>query len=149
MGEYKRIEIIVGLFVFLGIIAASWMALKLGQTGGLKGSGYELSAVFSDAGGVREGSDVMLAGVVIGNVSNVQLIQSEKAKLTLMINNGVELTEDAIASIRTKGIIGERYVRIMQGGASDMLASGSEIEETESAINLEDLVSKYIFSTNK
>lgn len=149
MSEYRRIEIIVGFFVLMGIASASWMAVKLGQNGLFGESGYAVHAVFSDAGGVRQGSDVMLAGVVIGKVSDVALQENARAKLTMMINDGVALTTDAIASVRTKGIIGERYIRITQGADMDALERGDEIEETESAINIEDLVSKYIFSAGE
>lgn len=146
MTEYKRIEIIVGIFVFIGIASMAWMSIKLGQMGGLGSAGYEVNAVFQDAGGVRAGSDVMLAGVVIGRVSDVNLENDEDARLTLQINDGIRLTTDAIASVRTKGIIGERYIRVSQGADMDYLQPGDEFDDTESAINIEDLVSKYIFS---
>lgn len=149
MNEYKKIEMIVGAFVLAGIISISWMAVKLGQIGGIGEDGYKLNAVFTDAGGMREGSDVMMAGVVIGRVSEVAVNKDSEARLTLVINNDVPISEDAIASVRTKGIIGERYIRVSQGGSLDMLQSGDEIEETEPAINIEDLVSKYIFSSGK
>jgi len=149
MNEYKKIEMIVGAFVLVGIISISWMAVKLGQIGGLGASGYAVEAVFDDAGGMRSGSDVMMAGVVIGRVGNVVINEDSDAKLTLMIDNEIVLTSDAIASVRTKGIIGERYIRISQGGDDEMLQAGDEIEETESAINIEDLVSKYIFSSSE
>jgi phospholipid/cholesterol/gamma-HCH transport system substrate-binding protein len=149
MNEYKKVEMIVGAFVLVGIISISWMAIKLGQIGGMGTSGYALEAVFTDAGGMRAGSDVMMAGVVIGRVSDVVVNDRSRAKLTLLINDNIPITSDAIASVRTKGIIGERYVRISQGGDDEMLQAGDEIEETESAINIEDLVSKYIFSSTK
>lgn len=149
MNEYKKIEMIVGAFVLAGIISISWMAVKLGQIGGLGTEGYKVTAVFTDAGGMRAGSDVMMAGVVIGRVDEVAVNERSNAKLTLLIDNGISITDDAIASVRTKGIIGERYIRISQGGSPDMLQPGAEIEETEPAINIEDLVSKYIFSTSK
>ena len=147
MNEYKKIEMIVGAFVLLGIISISWMAIKLGQIGGIGATGYPLQAVFTDAGGMRSGSDVMMAGVVIGRVGEVVVNERSRARLTLLINDDISITSDAIASVRTKGIIGERYVRISQGGDDEMLLAGDEIEETESAINIEDLVSKYIFSS--
>ncbi|MDX8408531.1 MAG: outer membrane lipid asymmetry maintenance protein MlaD [Mariprofundales bacterium] len=146
MQHYRRIEIIVGAFVVVGVLAIATLALQLGKVGGLGEKGYMLSATFGDAGGVRNGGDVMLAGVVIGRIKAVNLVESENAKLTLEIHDGVQLTTDAIASIRTKGIIGERYVRISQGADEDFLAPGDEFDDTESAINIEDLVSKYIFS---
>ena len=149
MNEYKKIEMIVGAFVLVGIISISWMAIKLGQIGGIGSTGYPLQAVFTDAGGMRSGSDVMMAGVVIGRVGEVVVNERSRAKLTLLINDDISITSDAIASVRTKGIIGERYIRISQGGDDEMLLAGDEIEETESAINIEDLVSKYIFSSSQ
>lgn len=149
MNEYKKIEMIVGAFVLAGIISIGWMALKLGQIGGMGASGYSLEAIFDDAGGMRSGSDVMMAGVVIGRVSDVRINEDSEAQLILLIHDDISITADAIASVRTKGIIGERYVRISQGGDDDLLQAGDEIEETESAINIEDLVSKYIFSSSE
>ncbi len=146
MQNYKRIEITVGIFVFLGLLSAGWMAIKLGQVGGLGEQGYELRAVFDDVGGVRSGSDIMMAGVVIGRVKDVHILDNRKAEVVMRINDDVRIAEDAFASIRTKGIIGDRYIRITQGMEETFLADGDEIEETESALNIEDLVSKYIFS---
>jgi len=146
MTEYKRIEITVGLFVFIGLVSMFYMALKLGEVGGLGASGYHLSATFDDVGGVRAGADVMIAGVVVGRVDDVHLNERDRAEVSMRINDDVKITMDAIASIRTKGIIGDRYIRISQGGDDMMLQSGESVEETEPAINLEDLVSKYIFS---
>jgi len=147
MQSYRKTEITVGIFVFLGIMAMAWMAIKLGQVGGLGSAGYNVSATFEDAGGLRAGADVMLAGVSIGRVAYVQLKGQEEALLQLEIQQGVDLTTDAIAAVRTKGIIGERYIRISQGADDEVIEDHGEIEETESAINIEDLISKYIFSS--
>ncbi len=146
MQNYKRIEITVGLFVVIGLLAISWLAVKVGQVGGLGASGYVLTADFDDVGGVRKGSDIMMAGVIIGRVDGVKLVNSDHASMALRINNGVKIAEDAFASVRTKGIIGDRYIRITQGTEESYLEPGDEIEETESAINIEDLISKYIFN---
>ncbi|MDX8403141.1 MAG: outer membrane lipid asymmetry maintenance protein MlaD, partial [Mariprofundaceae bacterium] len=149
MNEYKKIEMIVGAFVLVGMISIGWLAVKLGQIGGIGVPGYALEAVFEDAGGMRSGSDIMMAGVVIGRVNDVRINEASEAKLILLIHDDISITADAIASVRTKGIIGERYVRISQGGDDELLQSGDEIEETESAINIEDLISKYIFSSGE
>lgn len=146
MQSYRKIEMTVGVFVFLGLLAIAWLAIKVGQVGGIGATGYTLTANFDDAGGVRKGSDIMLAGVVIGRVDEVVLADNDHATMILRINEGIKITEDAYASVRTKGIIGDRYIRITQGMEDDSLEPGSEIEETESAINIEDLISKYIFS---
>jgi len=149
MNEYKRIEIAVGIFVFIGIAAMFYMALRLGEVGGLGASGYTVTAAFDDIGGVRAGADVMIAGVVVGRVDDVRLNKEDQASLTLRIHDDIKITSDAIASIRTKGIIGDRFVRISQGGDDTYLANGDVVEETESAINMEDLVAKYVFSGEK
>jgi len=146
MQAYRKVEISVGLFVFLGLISIGWLALKIGQIGGLGASGYTLSADFDDAGGVRNGSDIMMAGVIIGRVDTVTLTNNDHATMVLRIHDGVKVAEDSFASVRTKGIIGDRYIRITQGSDDSFLETGAEIEETESAINIEDLISKYIFS---
>ncbi len=146
MGEYKRIEITVGVFVFIGILSMVYMALRLGEVGGLGVSGYALSATFDDIGGVRAGADVTIAGVTVGRVEKVTLADNDEAILTLRINDGVKITTDAIAAVRTKGIIGDRYIRVSQGADEEYLQTGDEIEETESVLNLEDLIGKYIFS---
>jgi phospholipid/cholesterol/gamma-HCH transport system substrate-binding protein len=139
----------VGVFVFIGILAIGWLAIIVGQVGGLGQSGYTLTADFDDAGGVRKGGDIMMAGVIIGRVDSVHLQDNDHAAMVLRINDGIQITEDAFASIRTKGIIGDRYIRISQGSEDEFLEPGDEVEETESAINIEDLISKYIFSSKE
>ncbi|MDQ6990830.1 MAG: outer membrane lipid asymmetry maintenance protein MlaD [Mariprofundaceae bacterium] len=145
MQSYRKVEVIVGIFVLIGVLSMSWMAIKLGQIGGMGASGYSLKATFADAGGLRVGADVMMAGVSIGRLSSIALNDDSEAAVTLEIQNDVELSTDAIAAVRTKGIIGERYVRMSQGADDEVLTDGDELEETESAINIEDLISKYIF----
>lgn len=149
MQVYRRAEMTVGVFVFIGILAIGWLAIIVGQVGGLGQSGYTLKADFDDAGGVRKGGDIMMAGVIVGRVDSVQLTDNDHASMILRINDDVQITEDAFASVRTKGIIGDRYIRITQGMEETFLEPSSEIEETESAINIEDLISKYIFSSKE
>ncbi len=146
MQAYRKVEISVGLFVFLGLLSIGWLALKIGQVGGVGESGYTLTANFDDVGGMRKGSDIMMAGVIMGRVDTVTLTNSDHATVVLRIHNGVKIADDSFASIRTKGIIGDRYIRITQGSDDTFLKTGNEIEDTESAINIEDLISKYIFN---
>jgi len=146
MQAYRKVEISVGVFVFLGLLSIGWLALKIGQVGGVGSSGYTLTADFGDAGGVRNGSDIMMAGVIIGRVDKVTLTNSDHATMILRIHDNIKIDEGASAAVRTKGIIGDRYIRITQGEEESFLTAGDKIEETESAINIEDLISKYIFS---
>ncbi len=146
MQNYKKIEMIVGVFVLVGIISISWLAIELGGVGGVGTKGYKLIAVFDDAGGVRVGSDVLLAGVTIGKVVSVTLKDNEEALMVLNINDDVQITTDSSLSVRTKGLIGEKFVRVNQGAEEEYLADGDEFDDTESPINLEDMIGKYIFS---
>jgi len=146
MQNYKRIELIVGIFVLVGIMSITWLAVKLGGVGGVGTKGYEVVAVFDDAGGVRSGSDVLLAGVIIGKVTSVTLKDNEEALMILNINPEVNIASDSSVSIRTKGLIGEKFVRVNQGIEEDYLTDGDEFDDTESPINLEDMIGKYIFS---
>ncbi|MCJ7602783.1 MAG: MlaD family protein, partial [Desulfobulbaceae bacterium] len=86
-----------------------------------------------------------IAGVSVGKVSNVRLTKEQQAEVALYLSNDVKVTEDAIASIKTQGIIGDKYIRISQGGSDTYLKEGEIITETESAVDLEELISKYIF----
>jgi len=146
MQNYKRIELIVGIFVLVGIMSITWLAVKLGGIGGVGTKGYEVVAIFDDAGGVRSGSDVLLAGVIIGKVTSVTLKDNEEALMILNINPEVNIASDSSVSIRTKGLIGEKFVRVNQGIEEDYLTDGDEFDDTESPINLEDMIGKYIFS---
>ncbi|MDQ6989763.1 MAG: MlaD family protein [Mariprofundaceae bacterium] len=146
MNEYKKIELVVGMFVLIGVMSIIWLAAELGQVGGLGKQGYAVKAVFEDAGGVRKGSDVMLAGVIVGKVASVSLLNNEEAEMLFIINDGVLIAIDATVSIRTKGLIGERFARVNQGSEEEYLMDGDEFEDTESPLNIEDMISKYIFS---
>lgn len=146
MKNYKKIEMIVGIFVLVGIMSITLLAVKLGGIGGVGTKGYELIAIFDDAGGVRAGSDVLLAGVIIGKVTSVTLKDNEEALMILNITPEVNIASDSSLSIRTKGLIGEKFVRVNQGIEEDYLGSGDEFDDTESPINLEDMIGKYIFS---
>ena len=86
-----------------------------------------------------------MSGVIIGKVSKIALNSDDQAEITMELSKDVKVTEDAIASVKTQGIIGDKYIRISQGGSDDFLNDGDSLTETESAIDLEEMVSKYIF----
>lgn len=141
-----NIEIAVGIFMVAGFLCFSWISIKLGDINIFGEETYPLEARFNSVSGLKEGATIEIAGVRIGNVSSIDLDSGEyEAIVQLSIENGIRLTEDSIASIRTAGIIGDRYVNISPGGLDEFIEPGGEMEETESAINLEELVSKYIF----
>lgn len=141
-----NIEIAVGLFMVVGFVCFAWMSVRLGDVGLFDTPTYSVSARFGSVSGLKVGAKVEIAGVDIGKVDSIFLDpESYEAVVGLKINNEVVLQEDVIASIRTAGIIGDRYINITPGGLEETLVEGDEIEETESAINLEELLSKYIF----
>ena len=144
-----NIEMAVGLFLIVGLICFSYLAIKLGDVGLFDDESYAVKASFISVSGLKEGAAVELAGVKIGNVSKIHLNPEEyEAEVELAIDNGVMLQEDIIASIRTQGIIGDKFIKITPGGADEYLSDGMEIEDTESAISLEELISKYIFESD-
>ena len=143
-------ETYVGLFVVAGLAGIFFLAVKMGEVGVFKPETYTVKARFTSVSGLKTGGVVELAGVKVGKVSNIELDpQAYEAVVYLSLDSGVELQEDAIASIRTAGIIGDRFVKLSPGGSDLILEDGDEIIETESAISIEELVSKYIFEGEK
>lgn len=143
-----NLEMIVGLFLLAGFASFSWLAVKMGDIRFFMEESYPVTARFISISGLKEGAVVELAGVKVGKVSSISLDGSEyEAVVELDINDEVRLQDDSIASIRTAGIIGDRYIKLTPGGSEDYLLPGGEIVETESSISLEELVSKYIFDS--
>ena len=142
------LEIVVGAFLLAGFISFSWLAVKMGDINPFQNETYPMTARFTSISGLKEGSTIELAGVVVGKVSQIELDTSNyEAVVHLTIDKSIELTDDSIASIRTAGIIGDKYIKLTPGGSDIILEAGDEIDETESSISLEELVSKYIFDT--
>lgn len=143
------LEALVGIFLIAGFLCFGWLSVKLGDVQLFGNDAYPVSARFSSISGLKVGANVEIAGVPVGKVSAIQLNGKDfRAEVQLDIHQGVELQDDCIASIRTAGIIGDRYISISPGGSPDLIAPGGEITETEGAINLEELISKYIFEGN-
>ncbi|MBT5483877.1 MAG: outer membrane lipid asymmetry maintenance protein MlaD [Gammaproteobacteria bacterium] len=144
-----NIELITGIFVIIGIACFTWLAVSVAGATFTEQPGYSLSARFTSISGLRDGAIVEGAGVRIGTVTAIDFDPDAfEAIVHLRINEGVPIQEDAIASIRTQGIIGEKYINIVPGGFDELLTEGMEIYETESSISLEELVSRYIFSSD-
>ena len=144
-----NIELITGIFVIIGIACFTWLAVSVAGATFTEQPGYSLSARFTSISGLREGAIIEGAGVRIGTVISIEFDpDSFEALVNLRINEGVPIQEDAIASIRTQGIIGEKYINITPGGFDELLTEGMEIYETQSSISLEELVSRYIFSSD-
>jgi phospholipid/cholesterol/gamma-HCH transport system substrate-binding protein len=142
----SSVEMSVGIFVIIGIVCVGYLTIKLGKMELLGDNYYSIYAKFDSATGLKPGSNVEIAGVQVGQVENITLEPiMQVANVELKIENGIELNDDVIASIKTAGLIGDKYVTISPGGSDEILEPGSYIEETESALDIEDLVSKYVF----
>ncbi len=137
-------EFAVGLFVLAGILCLGYLSIKLGRMEILGGKGYEVYAIFSNTGGIKTGSAVVLAGVEIGRVKSVSL-ENYQAKITLTLQPEVKIQEDAVATIKTRGLVGEKYIEIIPGGSNEYVPPGGRIRETQPPVDLEDLISKILF----
>lgn len=142
--ERSKVNIAVGIFVVMGVLALAYLSIKLGKVTILGGGGYVITADFPSVGGLKAGSSVEIAGVEIGRVDSIGLADYQ-ARVVLKIEPGVQLQEDSIASIKTKGLIGEKYIRISPGGSDKTIPPGGRLREVEAPVDFEELLSKYIF----
>jgi phospholipid/cholesterol/gamma-HCH transport system substrate-binding protein len=140
----SALDLGVGVFVLIGLIALGWMSVKLGRIDLLGNRGYVVSADFPTVGGLKAGSTIEIAGVEVGRVDRI-VLQDYQAHVVMVIQPGVKLQDDSIASIKTKGLIGERYVRISPGGSDKLIPPNGRIREVEPPVDIEELLSKYIF----
>src|SRR5919108_3377039 len=139
-----NLEVVVGFFLLLGLLALGYLAVKLGKMEVVGGRGYTVQATFSNVAGLRVGTSVEIAGVDVGWVDDIRL-KNYQAVVAFRINDGIQIPEDSIASIRTKGLIGEQFVRIAPGGSEQNLRPGDEIKETEPPVDIMDLIANYAF----
>lgn len=144
MNGRSTLELSVGSFMVVGILCLGYLSINLGNITPWQRPGYEVFATFSDIGGLRSGSPVMIAGVEIGSVKSVQLDDYE-AHVTLRLNPSLRIYEDAIVSVKTRGLIGEKFIQISAGAADEVIKPGGQIRQTESAVDLESLISKFAF----
>ncbi len=145
MKKYSR-ETSVGIFVLVGLLCVGYLTVKLGRMELLSDKGYTVHARFSSITGLRVGAEVEIAGVPVGRVAAITLAPDRPvAMVSLRMKEGVHLTDDVIASVKTSGLIGDKYIKLSPGGSEDQLGEGDEITETESAIDIESLISKYVF----
>ena len=148
--QKTSVEMAVGVFVLLGLICVSYLTIKLGKMEWFGDNYYTLNARFNSVAGLKEGAPVDVAGVEIGQVADIHLDkQSLMAMVRMKVKDGIELSDDSIASVKTAGLIGDKYIMLTPGGSSRMLKPGDTIIETESALDIESLVSKYVFGDAK
>ncbi len=139
------LEFFVGLFAMAGVGAAAYLAVGLAGLELSSKDTYLIYAEFDNISGLKYGASVEIAGVPIGEVSDI-VLKDPVAKVTLKLTRSVKLKDDDIASIRTKGIIGDRYVKISRGGSDKYIEEGGPMVETESVIDIEDVIGKVVHS---
>lgn len=138
------VEVAVGVFVLVGLLCLAWISIKLGRLEIFGGRGYTVYADFPAIGGLKVGAAVEIAGVDVGRITSISL-EEYQARVGMEISRDVKLQEDTIASVKTKGLIGEKYVRLSPGGSERLIQSGGRIREVESPVDIEELLAKYIF----
>jgi phospholipid/cholesterol/gamma-HCH transport system substrate-binding protein len=144
MKKYSK-ETQVGLFVLAGFLAIAYMSVKLGNVHLFSDDFYAITAKFSDVTGLKANAPVQMYGVDLGFVEKIGIDQaSGMSVVTLKIRKDVQLTDDTIASVKTSGLIGDKYVKLSRGGGEPIKA-GAVLRDTESSIDLEELISKYVF----
>lgn len=140
----SALDLAVGVFFLIGVLALGWLSIKLGRVDFLSSQNYIITADFPSVGGLKAGSTVEIAGVEIGRVDSIALADYQ-ARVRMTIRQGVKLQDDSIASIKTKGLIGEKYIRINPGGSEKIIQPNGKIREVEPPVDFEELLSKYIF----
>ncbi len=141
--EKTKIELVVGVFVLIGIVCLGYLSIKLGKLEVIGGNLYQVDAEFDTVSGLRPGATIEIAGVEVGRVKAIRL-KEDRAVATFAINDGIKLYDDTIASVKTRGIIGEKFVSLSPGGGGAELKPGGRIRDTESGLDLEELVSQYV-----
>ena len=142
----SSIEASVGIFVLIGIICVGYLTIHLGKVELFGDDQYIVYARFQSVAGLKKGAQIEIAGIQVGTVENIKLDQERQvAVVGMKIKKEVALTDDVIASIKTSGLIGDKYIKLSPGGSDIMLEPGDMIITTESAVDLEELISKYVF----
>ena len=150
MTKNNTLEMVVGLFIIIGFAAFGYLALQLGEVPFLtSGKTYIIKAEFNNVSGVKKGASVQIAGVVVGEVSAIELGKDSYAVLSLQIDNSVKVPKDSMASVKSQGIIGDKYIQLSLGGDEKLFQPGEMIVDTESSVDIESLISKFAFGSAK
>ena len=141
-----KVEFLVGLFVLLALASLAWLTLRVGSSSLPSGETYLIESRFTNAGGLHAGSSVLLSGVTVGRVEEIRMEPSDySAIVTLRLLSTLRLPSDSMASIKTSGLIGDKFVSLSPGAEEDYLSPGARITMTESAVDLESLIGKMAF----
>ena len=149
MKKYSM-ESAVGIFVVIGLLCVGYMTINLGKVSLFSDDYYVLYARFGSVSGLRVDSPVEMNGIEAGRVDRLSMDQEKQAALVaLKIRRGVNVYDDAIASVKTAGLIGDKFIKIDPGGSGEILKPGGTIIDTASPIDIEELIGKYVFGDIK
>ncbi len=151
MGDKKYyIELTAGIFVFISLLCVGYLTIKLGKMELIGSKYYPIKARFSRITGLKTGNEVRISGVEVGRVKDIILNPKDFSAIVVMeIRKDIKLSDDSIASIKTNGLIGDKYISISPGGSDIYLSPGDMIVDTEPPVDFEELVSKYVFGNVK
>ena len=141
--NHSRTDILVGVFVLAGLVCLGYLAIRLGKLEIFGSQGYVVFADFVSVAGLKLGDPIEIAGVRIGKVEGIGLAE-DRARLTLRVSDGVKLQEDVIASVRARGLIGDKFVLVTPGASDKIIAPGGKIRETDSPPDIPDLIGKFV-----
>ncbi|HEX6173009.1 MAG TPA: outer membrane lipid asymmetry maintenance protein MlaD [Candidatus Binatia bacterium] len=141
--NHSRTDIMVGIFVLAGAICLGYLAIRLGKVELFGATGYVVYADFSSVAGLKVGDPAEIAGVRIGKVESLGLVD-DRARVTLRLDTNVKLQDDVIASVRARGLIGDKFVLITPGASDNIIPPGGRIRETESPQDITDLIGKFV-----
>ena len=146
--ERTTVDLWVGIFVVGGIAALVMLAMKVGNLGTYNVSeAYQVHAYFSNIGGLKPKASIKSAGVLVGRVTEISLDTTRyEAKVTMSLDKRYQFPKDTFANILTSGLLGEQYIGLMPGGDEQMLKNGEQLKKTQSAMVLEDLIGKFLYS---
>ena len=148
--RYSRFDVLVGVFLIAGLSAFGWLALQLGEVPWLTGvKRYDIQAEFHNISGIKTGADVQISGVNVGLVKELGLSDDGLAMVTMQLDNSVKLPVDSIVSVKSQGIIGDKFLQISLGGDDELYGPNDVIVDTESSVDLESLISKFAFGQVK
>jgi len=141
-------EIAVGIFILIGFAALAYLALQLGEVPFLsRGKTYIVNAEFDNVAGLKKGASVQIAGVVVGEVSDIGLGKLDVARVSMRLNKTIKIPTDSMASVKSQGIIGDKYIQLSLGGDEENFKPDDTIVETESSVDIESLISKFAFGS--
>ncbi|HKK19228.1 MAG TPA: outer membrane lipid asymmetry maintenance protein MlaD [Opitutales bacterium] len=139
----RTIEFLVGCFVLIGLLAVLYLAIQVGSARFFGGDSYELQARFTSVTGVNPGSRVEIAGVPVGSVKDISLNDDYHAIVTLELPNNIRLDDDTLASVKTSGLIGDRFIELSPGSSGEKLPGGGTITSTETAFSIENALARF------